>query len=295
MIKYLNYIYDIIIILIAILIKFFLFKFKNKNDYPLVTKNKKTIIIVNGPSLKKDMKDILNKKKFFRNSFEFYAANYFAVSKEFKIIKPDFYAFADPIFWKKKTNNEFKKDNKDLYKNLLKVNWDMCLLCPQDGIRLVSKKLKANKFIKIIPIKQNFYNFKTEKINIFSCFYCITTPLFINVLILLLWHAFQRNVTQIEIYGADFSAFKELSVDQSSNKLSSSFTHFYKNTKAQANAVYKYPGKKRKKIHTRLFQIWNSFNQMYLLSIIAKRLKIKVINCSSNSYLDSFERPKKKR
>ena len=142
-----------------------------------------------------------------------------------------------------------------------------------------------NKHIKIIPIKSNFYNLKTEEINVFAYNYGIITPLFINVLVLLLWHAIKRKASHIEIYGADFSAFKELSVNQSTNELSSLFSHFYKNTKAQANTMQKYPGKKRKKIHMRLFQIWNSFYQMYLLSVITKKLKIKVINYSSNSYL----------
>ena len=195
----------------------------------------------------------------------------------------------------KKINKEFKKDNRNLYKNLSKVNWDMYLFCPENGIESVSEKLKGNKHIKIIPIKSNFYNLKTEEINVFAYNYGIITPLFINVLVLLLWHAIKRKASHIEIYGADFSAFKELSVNQSTNELSSLFSHFYKNTKAQANTMQKYPGKKRKKIHMRLFQIWNSFYQMYLLSVITKKLKIKVINYSSNSYLDSFERPKQKK
>ena len=98
----------------------------------------------------------------------------------------------------------------------------------------------------------------------------IVTPAFNNVLIVALWHALQRKVPYIEFYGADFSAFKELSVNQKTNALSSSITHYYKNTKAQADPLSKYLGKKKKKIHERLFQIWNSFNQMYLLSIVPK-------------------------
>ena len=294
MIRYLNFIYDIIILVIAFFAKIFFYKTFNLKSYPSTNKKKTTIIIVNGPSLKKDMKNILYKKNKFKDKFEFYAANYFASSKEFEMIKPNFYAFADPIFWRKNINNDFKRDNSKLYKNLFKVNWDMYLLCPIDGIKSVSKKLRGNKYIKIIPIRSNFYNLKTEKINIFAHVNNIITPLFINVLILLFWNAIQRKVSYIEIYGADFSAFKELSVDQRTNELSSLYTHFYKNTKAQVNAGYKYPGMKKKKIHTRFFQIWNAFNQMYLLSIVAKKLKIKVINCSSHSYLDSIDRLNKK-
>ena len=75
----------------------------------------------------------------------------------------------------------------------------------------------------------------------------IVTPAFNNVLIVALWHALQRKVPYIEFYGADFSAFKELSVNQKTNALSSSITHYYKNTKAQADPLSKYSGKKEKR------------------------------------------------
>ena len=289
MIRYFYYfIQDIILLLLSFLINIFSFQILNLNNYPSVIKNKKSIILANGPSLKKDIKKILSKK----NKFEFYGVNYFATTKLFKIIKPNYYAFADPLFWRKDINDNIKSDNSKLFKILSKVNWDMHLICPSIGAKIVSKKLSNNRYIKVIPLRSNYYHFKNEKLNIFGLMSGIVTPAFNNVLIVALWHALQRKVPYIEFYGADFSGFKALYVNQKTNTLTSSITHYYKNTKAQANPVYKYPGKTRKKIHMRLFQIWNSFNQMYLLSIIAKKLKIKVINCSSTSYLDSFERPK---
>ena len=63
MIRYLNFIYDIIILVIAFLAKIFFYKTFNLKSYPSTNKKKQTIIIVNGPSLKKDMKKILYKKK----------------------------------------------------------------------------------------------------------------------------------------------------------------------------------------------------------------------------------------
>ncbi len=288
MIKCFNLIHDILLLIISFLVNFFSFQVSTLNNYPSVTKNKKSIIIVNGPSLKKDIKKLIYKK----NSFEFYGVNYFAMTKIFRIIKPKYYTFADPIFWRKDINSDFKKDDLKLFKILSKVDWDMHLICPSVGAKIVQKKLNKNRYIKVIPLRSNYYNFKNENLNIFGLMNGIVTPAFNNVLIVALWHALQRKVPYIEFYGADFSAFKELSVNQKTNALSSSITHYYKNTKAQADPLSKYSGKKKKKIHERLFQIWNSFNQMYLLSVVAKKLKIKVINFSSNSYLDTFERPK---
>ena len=124
----------------------------------------------------------------------------------------------------------------------------MHLICPSVGVKIISKKLNKNRYIKIIPLKSNYlYHFKNEKFNIFGLMNGIVLlPAFNNVLIVALWHALQRKVPYIEFYGADFSAFKELSVDQHTNALSSSITHYYKNTIAQANPLSKYPGMKEK-------------------------------------------------
>ena len=70
------------------------------------------------------MKKILNKTK----KFEFYGVNYFAMTKIFNIIRPNYYAFADPIYWRKDISPEFKKDNSKLFKILSKVDWDMNLI-----------------------------------------------------------------------------------------------------------------------------------------------------------------------
>jgi hypothetical protein len=285
MIRFFNLIYDLIIFSYALVLKatnvFNIFA-----KVPSLTNRKKIIIIANGPSLKKDIKKIFKKRIFF----EIYALNYFALTKEFKKIKPNCYFIADPIFWRSDINKDFKEDNLNFFKILSEVNWKMNLFCPKEALNFISNQLKFNKFIVVSPILSRSFEFKSQKLNLLSLYHRITTPVFNNVLIVALWHALQRKVPYIEFYGADFSAFKELSVDQKTNELSSSFTHFYKNTKAQSNALHKYPGKVRKKIHLRFFQIWNSFNQIYFLSLVAKKKKIRVINCSSNSYLDSFER-----
>ena len=249
---------------------------------------KKIIIIANGPSLKKDIQKIIKKKK----SYEIYALNYFALTKEFVKIKPNFYFVADPIFWRSDINKNFKKDNKNLYNNLSDVNWNMHLFCPKEGLKFVSNKLSSNRFITVKIINSRSFDFKSEKLNVFSLYHEITTPIFNNVLILALWHAISRKLKLIEIYGADFSGFKDLVVDQTSNRLYSSPKHFYKNTKAQKNSHLKYLSQPPKKIHSRLYQVWVSFYQIYLLSIVARKHGIRLFNCSKNSYLDSIDRPK---
>ena len=248
----------------------------------------KTIILANGPSLTLDIEKIIKK----RPRAEVYVLNYFAVTKYFLDIKPEYYVLTDRLYWSQHVTTEFKKDNENIFNCLDKVDWKMNLICPESGFEWISKRLIENNNIRILKVHSVNIEFKNERINLFAINKNITTPNFINGLVMVLWHAMYRKKLDIEIYGADFSLFKEYYIDQKTNNLYSSASHFYKNTDAQNKSTYKYPNEAKKMLHNRLYQQWAAFYQMYLLSKIAKIRKINVINFSSNSFLDCFQRPK---
>lgn len=248
----------------------------------------KTIVLGSGPSLKVDIEKVIEESI---NS-EVYVLNYFALTKYFNEIKPEYYALTDRIFWSQHANDDIKKDNEKLFLCLDEVDWKMTLICSESGFDWVSERLFKNKNIKVSKVYSVNVEFKNEKINLFALNQNIITPHFINGLVMVLWHAIYRKRLDIEIYGADFSMFKDYFVDQKTNDLYSSASHFYENTKAQNNASHKYPSEKKKMLHTRMYQQWSGFYQMYLLSKIAKMRKIKITNFSSNSFLDCFERTK---
>jgi hypothetical protein len=170
----------------------------------------------------------------------------------------------------------------------------MELICPEDGFQLLANRLKINRHINVVAEKSSPrpLNFKLEKFQVFSILHGLSAPIIISVLILALWHAIKRKVRRIDIYGADFSGFKNITVDQDSTEVNSSSRHFYKNTKAQSNAHFKYVSQTPKKIHERLYDASISFFQIYILSLVAKKIGIKLINFSRKSYLDSLDRPK---
>ncbi len=287
--KILYLIYDILVLICSITLRTFdiINIFKKKN---IVASRKvnKIVIICNGPSLKEDIKKIPKKKK----SIDIYAVNYFALTKDFFRIKSNFYFMADAVFWRDDANKLFKNDNSKLYKILLKVNWPMTLYCPENGFKFLSNKLKVNNNISVKGVKPRSLVFKSEKLNIFSFINGLSKPVFNNVLILALWHAVRRKVHKIEIYGADFSSFRDYSVDQNSNFLYSSPKHFYKNSKAQSKSHSKYKKQNQKKLHTRLYGVATSFYNIYLLSKVAEKLGIKLLNYSKMSFIDSIKRPK---
>lgn len=285
--KLIYLIIDIFLLMAGVL--YFIFKYKKVEGSSWShEKFNKTIAVASGPSLKTDINKVLEESL----SSEVYVLNYFALSEYFYEIKPEFYVLTDRIFWSQQSNNDVKKDNTELYKNLDKVHWKMNLICPENGFVWISERLSKNKNIKVLKVNSINIEFKSEKINLFALNHNIVTPHFINGLVMVLWHAVFRERKNIEIYGADFSMFKDYYIDQQTNDLYSSFSHFSKNTEAQNNATHKYPGEKKKMLHTRLYQQWSGFYQMYLLSKLAKIKNIKITNLSSNSYLDCFERPK---
>ena len=277
--------FDICLLIGAIIYSVFRYKkvignVWNFNNY------RKIILIANGPSLNKDMKKVILESK----ESEVYVLNYFAVTQYFNLIKPENYVLTDRMFWNENANEDIKNDNKDLFMSLDKVDWKMNLICPDSGFKTIKNRLRRNNNIKVIKVHSVNIEFRNEKINLFALSKNIITPHFINGLVMVLWHAINQEKKKIEIYGADFSLFKEYYIDQSTNELYNSASHFYKNTEAQNNASYKYPNEPKKMMHTRMYQQWSSFYQMYLLSKLAEIKNIKVTNLSSNSYLDSFER-----
>ena len=285
--KIIYFLIDLFLLIAAVIYSAFKFKKVSGigweyNDY------KKTILLGNGPSLKYDIEKVVEESK----ESEVYVLNYFAVTNYFLKIKPEYYVLTDRMFWSQNANEDIKKDNEELYFHLDKVDWRMNLICPESGFEWIRNRLRANKNIKVLKVHSVNIEFKTEKINLFALNKNFITPHFINGLVMVLWHAIYKNSIDIEIYGADFSLFKEYYIDQKTNDLYTSASHFYKNTKAQDNASFKYPNETKKMLHTRLYQQWSSFYQMYLLSKIAKMKQIKITNLSSNSFLDSFERSK---
>ena len=244
------------------------------------------IVVGNGPSLKKDIHNI--RAQFY--SSDLYCVNYFALDDIFFQLQPRFYFLADPLFWRRDTNELMTVDRDLLLDKLLQVDWQMNIICPHAGKKLISDYLSSNKFIKVSGIPKLGCNFYSEKLSLVSYKFKIATPVFGNVLILALWQAVMNRHHQILLYGADFSMFKELYINQITNELTSSPPHFYKNTPAQNNVAKKYTKAPNKKLHTRLLQAYKGFRQMHLISLYAKLIGVPIVNKSSFSYLDTFER-----
>ena len=252
------------------------------NNYP----EKKNIIIMgNGPSLKNDINFIKKKRK----SSVLYSVNHFPLTSFFLDIKPDFCVFMDSIYWSDNVNDKIKAEKIKLYEILRSVDWPIIIVCPIHGSKYIQNQLKDNLQITIDPVMPSYLNLNSENLSVWALKNRIITPNFVDVSILALWHALHQPSNCIELYGVDGTSFRELEVDQMTNKVFKISSHFYAKNSTNKNTE-SYPGQQKKKMHQRFYQTWTKFRNLHLLSIVAYHWEKDVKNLSSYSVIDNFDR-----
>ena len=259
------------------------------NNYKSYLTKKRAIILCNGPSLTLDMKTIRSR----RDGADLYCVNAFALTEYFSKLKPNFYVFADPMYWRDDINEDMKKNRRDTISALLEANWPIAVICPMVGVPFLTNALSESQYIQIVGVNRNECQFKIHSVQMFALKYGLATPNFINVAILALWWCIVKKVPEIELYGADFSFHLELRLDQYTGEASTGTKHFYEANKNNAMKKHhrKYTGSPQRKMHERFFQIWQAFYQMYLLSELSEAKNLRLTNFSSNTNLDTIIRP----
>ena len=244
-------------------------------------KSKKSIIIGTGPSLIKDIHEINNYKK---DNCDFFAVNFFANTDTFFQLKPNYYFLADKLFWSEDLNKNFLQLRNNTYQKLKKINWKISILCPESGYNYIKSSLLDNPNISFIKIPEKSINLTTKKMQLFalqSRFFAIPN---VNSVVTLIWYSIVCNYSEIHIYGADFSGFKSINVDQKTNYVSVPVKHFYENSEAEKDSSNKYQSKKNKSLSERLFQNYRVLVYNDLLNYFSIINGIEILNKSSFSY-----------
>ncbi len=247
-------------------------------------KVEEAVILANGPCLTKDLQ--LNFS--FINARKKFCVNFFALSKEYEKIKPEYYVMAAPEFWLVKTSGYFKEQKENLIDSLTKnTNWEMLILIPfqakdSEFVRRVSK----NNFIKFL-----FYNNTPveglESISHLLFKLNLGMPRPHNVLIPSIFLALNLGFRKVTILGADHSWHEEIKIDES-NTVTVNHEHFYDGNKVQM-PMYKLEGEKYF-IHDVFRKLHFAFKGYFVLRTYAESIGAKILNASSKSYIDAFER-----
>lgn len=242
------------------------------------------VILGNGPSLNND----LIKQSAFINEREKFCVNFFALSDEYKIVRPQYYILAAPEFWLKSTTEHFKQQRNILTERLItNTQWQMKLFIPFAAkYSEICRRIISNKNIEIVY----FNNTPVEgwsKI-IFPLFKAnLGIPRPHNVLIPAIYLAINTGFKKIIIFGADHSWHEEIKVDET-NIVTVNHEHFYDKQEYRL-PMYKLDGE-RYFLHDIFRKLHYAFKGYFVLNNYAGYMNAKIQNASSRSYIDAFEK-----
>ena len=247
--------------------------------------NIKCVVIGNGPSLKNDIGSILNMR-----SVDFFCVNHMAETEWFTKLKPKHYALFDPYFWSDEAHDSLKAKRNCLYKTLTEaVTWEMYIYIPRNAdLTFLESEIK-NKNIKLkqletVAISAVQYD-GLAKILLKGKY----GPPACNVIIYAMYLAIMANYKEIELFGADLSFTEDVVVNQKNNQVCIEYRHFY--GESTLEPLYANPRKVKPITMESLYRTtYLTFFAHNLLSKMAKLRNIKVVNKSSYSIIDAYER-----
>ncbi|MBO7598301.1 MAG: hypothetical protein J6T70_14780, partial [Bacteroidales bacterium] len=197
----------------------------SRYSYRDISGGRKLAVLANGPSLNNFLNDIRNGADI--SGIDFSVMNYFANDDLFVKIKPKFYCFADPMFFKK--DNRYEKVTNLFSKINNTVDWQMTIFIKESEKEFRKFAKINNSHIKIISVNSLTFNDKLKyRFRLYKSNYA--RPSLWTVAILNLYCGLNSGYKKIDLYGSDLTLLSALAVDDN-NVLCNIETHFYEEKK----------------------------------------------------------------
>jgi hypothetical protein len=261
---------------------------KSVTSYKKLRGGDSCIVLGNGPSLNKSMKE----HPVFFSSRHLFAVNHFASSDYYTQLKPEYYVLNATEMWNPKAYDKYVKMGETLFTQLAeKTEWPLHLFINSEAAKYSKWKkiLASNRHIRV-------YYFNAAPVEGFQTFehFCYQKNLGMprphNVLIPSLIIALNLKFKKIYIAGADHNWMKDMMVDEN-NRVYLTQKHFYDEKTAQKNTMHK-RGTGVRRMHEVLQKFAHSFESYLKIRAYADKLGIPVINLTEGSFIDAFEREK---
>lgn len=249
--------------------------------------SKRLAILGNGPSLKDQLPRLIKQKEW--EEADMMAVNFFALSEEFALIKPKYYVFSDPMFFREAGRSE-RIDN--LYKALAKVDWQMTLYVQFYNPEKFdyAAAVGNNPNIRIVKFHSTvFHGFRSVE---FWCYrHGLGSGNWGTVVQNGILNAIQIGYRTIELYGVDHTLLDGLTVDDH-NRLCRIASHYYDSTPAEAKPIY-YNATNPPRPYTMaeyLAETAELFRGHEVLRDFAAEQGVRIINRTAGSLIDAYER-----
>lgn len=249
--------------------------------------SKRLAILGNGPSLKKQLPKLIEQREW--EQADMMAVNFFALSEEFRLIKPKYYILSDPMFFRKAGHSEHIEN---LYNALAKVEWQMTLYVQYYNPEKFdyTAAIANNPNIRIVKFHSTvFHGFRSVE---FWCYrHGLGSGNWGTVVQNGILTAIQIGYRTIELYGVDHTLLDGLTVDNQ-NRLCRTATHYYDTTPAEPKPIY-YNATNPPRPYTMaeyLAETAELFRGHEVLRDFAKDEGVKIINRTAGSLIDAYER-----
>jgi hypothetical protein len=280
--RFLESVYQALISLIRV---FFRFRFRSDLNRISVS-NRELVILANGPSLRAD----LDKHPGFFQDKQLMCVNQFALSEDYERLKPQFYILLDKGFFIEHTIPRVAEVREQVKQAILrKTTWPMTFCCPAEARNSLFHRDLA---VSGIPVEFVFFNSAVvDGIRLVRHWLYrrqMGMPPPQNVLIGALMAGLACGFNRIIILGADHSWHQGLEIG-TDGKLVSTEHHFY--DKQPWKVVVEHPETlQRATIHDYFFILYRTFRSYHLIQEFARSKDVRIINASSVTFIDAFER-----
>lgn len=240
---------------------------------PGVAKDKRIIIMGNGPSLRQ----VLDTHMSWLQQSQTMAVNFAALTDDFFRVKPAVYTIVDPHFFDGKEDPRLEQ----LKQALNRVDWPMTLILPRKRSFDIDNTNITQRHINLVGV-EGFNPFVRWAIR-----HRLGMPRPRNVLIPSIIAAIWMGYTEIVIVGADHSWLPNLSVNDD-NVVTTVQPHFYADNEAEKQRVATvYKGVK---LHSMLQNFAVAFKAYHVIADYAGRHGVTILNATPGSFIDAFER-----
>ena len=236
---------------------------------------KSCCVLGNGPSLKDD----LEHGRVRLEGNDVMCVNMFCWDPSFRVIKPRFYFLIDGAYFNPPERHKERVDN--LITSLNEVDWDMYLMISSGAVS-GSKLLRSvnNEHIKVIRINSTSVGgFRGFRHWVYR--HRLGMPHCQTVVNFAVCEAINMHYENIYLYGVDHTWTRDLYVDEN-NVVYDGVRHVYDKNLSRVKKEYNFAAA--------LGYFGKMFRAHYLLEDYSQSVGVKIWNCTSDTFLDAYER-----
>jgi len=248
----------------------------------------KCVVIGAGPSLQ----ETLSMSGNLIDDIPKMCVNDMVLSDEYESFKPQYYILLDPIYFSDDLSDNLRTiKNKLMDEMITKTKWNMTLYLPWSSREdnELQKICSDNSLIKIEYFNSNVVRgFKQFKFLLMKMNLGMIQAQ--NVLVAALFIALNIGYKEIYLLGADHSWHETITLNKE-NQVCVKQIHYYDDDKLRHRPFYKNPEETETFTMDELFMAWSLvFKGYHNLKQYAFYLNARIINISTKTYIDAFDR-----